>query len=128
MDIYRYDPACLALINLLEEAIEVPAMTDACRVLIIQADRRATGNTDALEGMPSEALIAHDLVVAVFLECLLHPIQIALERFRCDFPSPLEEFFTFVGRNGCSCRQVTPPCFSSHCRLLLVKGDVVVEH
>ncbi|ELZ15675.1 hypothetical protein C476_17552 [Natrinema limicola JCM 13563] len=104
MDICRYDPACLALINLLEEAIAMSAMADACRVLIIQADRRATGSTDLLEGVPSEALIAHDIIVAAFLECLLHPIQISLERFRRSLPGPLEEFFTFVGRNGCNCR------------------------
>ncbi|ELY77225.1 hypothetical protein C486_17310 [Natrinema gari JCM 14663] len=104
MDVCRHDPARLALVSLLEEAIEVSAMADTSRVLIIQADRRATGGTDLLEGVPSEALIAHDLIVAAFLECLLHPIQIALERFRCGLPGPLEEFFTFVGRNGCSCR------------------------
>ncbi len=104
MDVCWHDPACLALINLLEEAIEMSAMADACRVLIIQADRRATGSTDLLEGVPSEALVAHDLVVVMFFECFLHLVQILLERFCCGLPGPLEEFFTFVRRNGCSCR------------------------
>ncbi len=71
---------------------------------LIQADRRTTGGTDALEGVPSEAFVAHDLIVAAFLECLLHPVQISLELFLGGLPGPLEEFFTFVGRNGCSCR------------------------
>ena len=70
------DPELLALF---EDSIQLLAMADTVRMLIVQEHRRPVVSADLVEGVPSEILIAHNLPVGELVECFPHPVEITLE-------------------------------------------------
>lgn len=54
-------------------------MTNAPDVFIVREHRGTIVCADLLEDMLGEVLIAHDLLVAKFVECLLRTVEILLE-------------------------------------------------
>lgn len=76
--------------------IQLLAMPDAVRVLVVEEDCRSVVRADLVERVPSKVLIAHDLLAGELDKCLSHLVEIPLElRFRC-FPSTIEQFLLFL--------------------------------
>jgi len=80
-----------------------------------------------MTGVSGEVLAAHDLLVGVFVDGFLHPVEITLELLLRRLPPTLEEILAVVGVDrGCS-RHLSPARLPRNGRVLLVERDVVVE-
>jgi hypothetical protein len=76
VDVCGYDPEVLAL---LDDSIQLFAVANAVRVLVVQVYCRPVVGTDLMEGVPSETITMHDLLVREFVECLSYSVGIPLE-------------------------------------------------
>lgn len=76
VDVCGHYPEVLALF---EDSIQLLAVADAVPVLVVQEHRRPVVGADLMERVPSEIFVAHDLFTGELVECLLHPLEIALE-------------------------------------------------
>jgi hypothetical protein len=86
VDIRRNDPEVVALVD---DAIQLVSVANPTTVLVVQEDRGAVVGTDLVEGVPSEVLIAHDLLVGEFVECLPYSIEVSLELALRRLPAAL---------------------------------------
>jgi hypothetical protein len=75
-------------------------MPDAGRVLIVQEHRRTVVRADLMERVPSEVLVAHDVLVSELVDGFFHPFEITLELFFRRFPPLVEQVLPIVRVNG----------------------------
>jgi|SRR6056297_2281644 len=97
MNVCRHNPEILALV---EDAVEVVSMPNAAGVFVVQEDCGTIVRADLVERMPSESVIAHDLLVAQFFEGIPYTVEVSLELALRRLPPTFQQFLTIVGLNG----------------------------
>lgn len=71
-------------------------MPNTAPVFVVQEHGGTVVRVDLMEGVPEEVLVTHNLVIAEFVECLLHPVEVPLELLGCCFPVAFEQLFPIV--------------------------------
>jgi hypothetical protein len=76
VDVCWDNPEILALV---EDAVKLVSMPNTASIFAVQEDGGTVVRTDLVERMPSEPVVAHNLLVAQFLKRVLYAVEVSLE-------------------------------------------------